>query len=155
VAGDGQEVQIVCVTERHWHRLCAAIGHPEWTDDPLCANNAARLANRQVVRSRLEPVIASDSAASWVKRISDHGALCEHVRDIEEAWADERLLARGLVSGRTESGPGWAARMPVVSLARTESGPANGLAPAPALGADTDEVVRALAAGRGASAPSG
>jgi crotonobetainyl-CoA:carnitine CoA-transferase CaiB-like acyl-CoA transferase len=147
VAGDGREVQIVCVTERHWHRLCAAVGHPEWTDDPLCAANAARLANREVVRSRLEQVIASETAASWVKRISDHGALCEHVRDIEEAWADERLLTRGLVSGRTESGPGWAARMPVVSLARSESSQANGLAQAPALGADTEQVIRELAGG--------
>jgi crotonobetainyl-CoA:carnitine CoA-transferase CaiB-like acyl-CoA transferase len=149
VAGDGREVQIVCVTERHWHRLCAALGHPEWTDDPVCADNTARLANRDEVRARIERVIASDSAASWVTQISEQGALCEHVRDIEEAWADERLTTRGLVSSRIERGQGWAARMPVVSLARSEFGECNGPAQAPALGADTDEVLRELAAGPG------
>jgi crotonobetainyl-CoA:carnitine CoA-transferase CaiB-like acyl-CoA transferase len=109
----------------------------------VCKDNKARLANRQIVHSRIEQVIASDSAASWVRRISEHGALGEHVRDIEEAWADDRLVARGLVSGEPEHGSGWAARMPLVSLARHADHP-QALAPAPALGADTDAVTQEL-----------
>src|SRR5437763_11464009 len=41
VASDGREVQVVCVTERHWRRLCEAVGHPEWVDDPVSADNTA------------------------------------------------------------------------------------------------------------------
>ncbi|MFL5823392.1 MAG: CaiB/BaiF CoA transferase family protein [Solirubrobacteraceae bacterium] len=144
VAGDGQEVQVVCVTERHWRRLCSALGHPEWTEDPRLLDNATRLSNRAEVRSRIEQVISTDTAASWVTRISDQGALCEHVRDIEDAWADERLSARGLVSYESEGGPGWTARIPAVSLARGGSGGPDTLAPAPTLGADTDAVAREL-----------
>ena len=144
VASDGHELQIMCITERHWRRLCAALDHPEWVDDPLCKDNKARLANRRIVHSRIEQVIASDSAASWVRRISEGGALGEHVRDIEEAWADERLVTRGLVSGEPEHGSGWAARMPVVSLVRHAPDHPQALAPAPALGADTDTVTREL-----------
>jgi crotonobetainyl-CoA:carnitine CoA-transferase CaiB-like acyl-CoA transferase len=142
VAGDGREIQIVCVTERHWRRLCLALGHSEWAEDPAYQDNAARLANRDLVHARVAQVIGTDSAAAWVKRISDEGALCEHVRDIEEAWADERLAARGLASQEPERGPGWSARIPTVSLVRNASEP---LAPAPELGAHTDEVVRELA----------
>ena len=29
-ARDGGEVQIVCVTERHWRGLCEALDRPEW-----------------------------------------------------------------------------------------------------------------------------
>jgi crotonobetainyl-CoA:carnitine CoA-transferase CaiB-like acyl-CoA transferase len=141
VAGDGREVQVVCVTERHWRRLCAAVGHPEWLEDPDFQDNKARLANRDLVHSRLAQVIASDTASSWVQRISEGGGLCEHVRDIEEAWSDERLVARGLASREVEGGPGWSARIPTVSLAGREAGP---LAPAPALGAHTSEVVSEL-----------
>jgi crotonobetainyl-CoA:carnitine CoA-transferase CaiB-like acyl-CoA transferase len=145
VASDQREVQIVCVTERHWRRLCAALDHPEWVEDPSCLDNAARLANRDQVHSRLAEAIASDTAAAWVQRISDHGALCEHVRDIEEAWADERLAARGLASREPSGGPGWAARMPTVSLAGRRSAAASNLTPAPTLGADTDAVLHELA----------
>jgi crotonobetainyl-CoA:carnitine CoA-transferase CaiB-like acyl-CoA transferase len=141
LAGDGREVQVVCVTERHWRRLCLALEHPEWIDDHACRNNSARLDNRDLVHSRVAQVIASDTAASWVTRISDEGALCEHVRDIEEVWADDRLAARGLASLEPEGGPGWSARIPTVSLVRNASEP---LAPAPALGADTEAVVREL-----------
>jgi crotonobetainyl-CoA:carnitine CoA-transferase CaiB-like acyl-CoA transferase len=144
VASDGREVQIVCVTERHWRRLCQALERPEWTEDAACRNNEARLAHRDLVHSRLAEVIGSDTAEAWVQRISDHGALCEHVRDIAEAWADDRLAARGLASLEPEAGPGWSARIPTVSLVRSASEP---LAPAPALGAHTEALTRELERG--------
>jgi CoA:oxalate CoA-transferase len=149
VAADGREVQIVCVTERHWRRLCTALGQPGWIDDPRFRDNQARLANRELVRSRLVEAIAADTAEAWVSRISEHGALCEHVRDIEEAWADERLVARGLVSRQAEAGRGWSARIPTVSLVGQAGQP---LAPAPALGGDTEAVIRELDSG---AAPGG
>jgi crotonobetainyl-CoA:carnitine CoA-transferase CaiB-like acyl-CoA transferase len=140
-ASDGREVQVVCVTERHWRGLCEALGRPEWVEDPQSSDNAARLANRGLIRARVEREIASDTAASWVERISSHGAICEHVRDIEEAWADERLRARGLVgdaNGRQE----WARRIPLISLARHPPDAADRtLTQAPALGADTGAVL--------------
>jgi crotonobetainyl-CoA:carnitine CoA-transferase CaiB-like acyl-CoA transferase len=142
--GDGREVQIVCVTERHWHALCTALGHLEWLDDPLCHDNAARLAHREEVHARIEGAVISDTADTWVKRISQHGALCEHVRDIADAWADDRLVDRDLASAEMVAGPDWTARMPMVSLARAAPGQARPLAPAPDLGADTDAVGRAL-----------
>ncbi len=141
IASDGLEVQIVCVTERHWRGLCAALDRPEWIEDPLSADNSARLANRKLMRERLAAVIATDTAASWVQRISSRGAICEHVRDIEDAWSDERLIARGLVAD-AGTGPAWAARLPLISLAR---GQRDGGQRAPELGADTEAVRRTLA----------
>ena len=144
VAGDGCEVQIMCVTERHWHRLCEALEHPEWIDDPASASNSARIANRDEVRARIARVIASDTAERWVTRISAKGGLCERVRDIEDAWADERLRERGLVREAADA-PTWAERMPLVSLARTGALPPGPLPAAPALGADTDSLAGELA----------
>lgn len=141
VAGDGGQIQIVCVTERHWRALCAALEHPEWVDDPACADNAARLANRELVRTRIAETIASDTAEAWVTRISEHGAICERVRGLEEAWADERLVARGLVAEAADGAP---CALPLVSLARTVTGGAGPLPPAPSLGADTEAVLRNL-----------
>lgn len=136
---DGAEVQIICVTERHWEALCEALGHPEWTEDPAFADNGARIANRQLVRDRIAAVVESGTALEWVERISSRGAICEHVRDIDDAWRDERLRARGLV-GRLADDPPWASRMPLVSLAHESAT----LEPAPRLGADTEAVLRKL-----------
>jgi crotonobetainyl-CoA:carnitine CoA-transferase CaiB-like acyl-CoA transferase len=142
-ARDGAEVQIVCVTERHWRALCEALGRPEWLDDPRSLDNSARLTNRELIRAWLADAIASEPASTWVARISAHGAICEHVRDIEEAWSDARLVERGLV-GRASERPAWAARMPFVSLARASRVPEETLAAAPDLGADTEAVAREL-----------
>ena len=147
VAGDGREIQLVCVTERHWRALCSVLGRPDWAEDPGFGNNAARLANRSRLHAMLAEVIASDAADAWVDRISAGGAICEHVRDIEEAWADDRLLARGVVGELDATAP-LARRMPVVSLVRDRGLPGRDggsvLPPAPALGADTEAVAAEL-----------
>jgi crotonobetainyl-CoA:carnitine CoA-transferase CaiB-like acyl-CoA transferase len=91
----------------------------------------------------VEREIASDTAAAWVQRISEHGAICEHVRDIEEAWADERLLARNLLADAAGA-PAWATRIPLMSLARGRDGAERRIAPAPELGADTEAVAGEL-----------
>jgi crotonobetainyl-CoA:carnitine CoA-transferase CaiB-like acyl-CoA transferase len=143
VAGDGKEVQIICVTERHWRALCEALGHPEWADDPAFVDSGARIVNRQLVRERIAEVVGTAPASHWVEEIAGHGAICEHVREIEEAWSDERLVNRGLV-GKAPGDAEWAARMPLVSLARTNVEPPVKLPAAPGLGADTDAVSREL-----------
>lgn len=140
-ASDGEHVQIVAVNERHWHGLCAALGHPEWREDPRCADEAVRLANRAHVHGLIEDVIATRPAAEWVERIAAAGAFCERVRAPEEAWADPLLAERGL-AGRLDGEGFGGAPFPVVSLARTAD--PGSLAPGPALGQHTEAVLREL-----------
>jgi crotonobetainyl-CoA:carnitine CoA-transferase CaiB-like acyl-CoA transferase len=136
---DGEHVQVVALNERHWGAVCTALDHPEWLDDPRCAGNDSRMANRGVVNERIGEVIATRPAREWVERIGRAGGLCERVREIEEAWADPLLAERGLV-GRMPDGT----TLPLVSLARTADQPA--LAPAPALGQHTEAVLKELVA---------
>jgi crotonobetainyl-CoA:carnitine CoA-transferase CaiB-like acyl-CoA transferase len=139
---DGEYLQVVAVNERHWEALCTALGHPEWLEDDRCADNAARVANRQLVNERIQEVIATSTAQDWVKRISRTGGLCERVREIEEAWANPLLAERGLV-GRPEGEGYGGISLPLVSLARTAD--PHALALGPALGEHTDAVLRELA----------
>jgi crotonobetainyl-CoA:carnitine CoA-transferase CaiB-like acyl-CoA transferase len=135
---DGEQLQVVAVNERHWQALCAALEHPEWLDDPRLVDNEARVANRALVNERIREAIATDTAARWAERISRAGGLCERVREIEEAWSDPLLAARGLV-GRAGAG----VPLPLISLARTAD--PDGLSPGPALGEHTAAVLRELA----------
>jgi crotonobetainyl-CoA:carnitine CoA-transferase CaiB-like acyl-CoA transferase len=142
-AADEEYVQIVAVNERHWEALCTALDHPEWLDDDRCADNAARVGNRRLVNERIQAVIATSTAQDWLDRIARAGGFCERVREIEEAWADPLLAARGLVGRPAGEGYGDVS-FPLVSLARTADPQA--LALGPALGEHTDAVLRELTA---------
>jgi crotonobetainyl-CoA:carnitine CoA-transferase CaiB-like acyl-CoA transferase len=136
-ASDGEHVQVIALHEGHWQALCAALDRPEWLDDPLCAGNDARLANRELVNGRLAEVIATAPADDWVERINDAGGMCERLRSLGDGWRDPLLADRGLV-GELDGGP-FDFPLPVVSLARPKR-----LVPGPALGQHTDEVLAEL-----------
>ncbi|HEX8075446.1 MAG TPA: CoA transferase [Thermoleophilaceae bacterium] len=138
---DDRFVQVVAVNERHWEALCAALDRPEWLDDDRCADNAARVANRRLVNERIGEAIATGTARDWVERITRAGGLCERVREIEEAWADPLLAARGLV-GRPADWAYGDLSLPLVSLARGAD--PHALALGPALGEHTEAVLREL-----------
>lgn len=133
---DGEWLQLVAVNQRHWEALCRALEHPEWLDDPRCADNEARLANRAFVNERIRSVIATRTVQEWVDRISQAGGLCERVREVEEAWADPLLAERGLVGSAGDLS------LPLVTLARAAD--PHALASGPALGEHTEAVLREL-----------
>lgn len=137
-AADGEHVQVIALTEPHWRALCVALGHPEWVEDPRCADNAARLANRDLVHGRIAEVIATRPADDWVQVIARAGGMAERVRGVDEAWRDPRLTERGLLGRLAESTPGGFP-LPVVSLARTVD--PGGLARGPRLGEHTEAVL--------------
>jgi formyl-CoA transferase len=135
-AADGGFVQVVALHERHWEGICDALGRREWLEDPRCAGNDARLANRALVHERIAEAVATAPAGAWVDRINAAGGMCERVRGLGEAWADPLLTDRGLL-GRLDGQP-----LPVVSLARTADPGA--LVPAPGLGEHTEAVLAEL-----------
>ena len=136
-AADGAHVQVVALHARHWAGLCAALGKPEWRDDPRFATDPARLENREAVHDGIAEVIATAPADEWVERINGAGGMCERLRSLGDAWRDPLLAERGLV-GKVEGSP-FDFPLPVVSLARPTT-----LKPGPSLGEHTDEVLAAL-----------
>jgi glutaryl-CoA transferase len=140
-ASEGRHLLVIAVTEDHWRAVCAALGHPEWIDDPRCADNAARLANRELVHGWIRDVIASDTVDHWVTVISAAGAICAPVREIDDAWSDPRLIQRDLLARLAKAGFDSFA-LPVMSLARCVDAAA--LTPGPRLGQHSAEVLREL-----------
>jgi len=90
-------LQVVAYNERQWRAVCQALEQPAWVEDPRSADAAARLAHREVVHERLAAVLAAHPTAHWVAAIRAAGGLAEPVRDVDEAWRDEEIRARGLL----------------------------------------------------------
>jgi crotonobetainyl-CoA:carnitine CoA-transferase CaiB-like acyl-CoA transferase len=138
---DGVHVQVIALTEDHWRAICAALGHPDWADDPRCRDNEARLANRDLVNGLIREVVATHTAEHWVDAITNAGGLCVRVKEIDDAWSAPRLVRRGLLGTIGAAGFDSFA-VPVMSLARSAD-PAT-LEPGPTLGQHSEAVLREL-----------
>ena len=131
---------IMCNKEKFWPALCEAVERPEWADDPAFATFAVRLEHRERVSAMLDEVLRTRPTAEWLARFA--GAVpAAPVNDV--AAALESPLVRD--EGRLLEVP-HPARGTIRMLANPVKvpGEAPPARPAPALGADTDDILHSL-----------
>jgi crotonobetainyl-CoA:carnitine CoA-transferase CaiB-like acyl-CoA transferase len=90
-------VVVAARDEKFWRNLCDAIGRPDLKDDPRTFDNGARVANREFVVNTLEAIFAAQTRAHWLAILDRHDIPNAPVNDIAEVFADEQVLARGMV----------------------------------------------------------
>ena len=83
--------------EREWPLLAPAIGHPEWTHDPLFATPAARLQNAAVLTAMLDELFASEPWEHWNAVLSAAGVTFGIVGRITDHADDPQVNANGLL----------------------------------------------------------
>ena len=128
-ASDGKYLAVGALEPKFWQVLCEALGVPELVPSQLDPDRQEEMA------SRLEEIFLTRSRDEWMAALGGLEACVAPVKDVPEAVADPQLVHRGMVAeaGGRLVGPG-----PLVKV----SGHARGrLAPAPALGEHTDEVL--------------
>ncbi len=84
--------------QKLWVRLCEALASPGLVDDPQFATIQLRMANRDALQVQLEAVLAGDTTATWVERITAKGVPCGPINNIAEALDDPHLAARGYLA---------------------------------------------------------
>lgn len=77
-------------------RFCEAAGHSEWASDPRFADNAARVANRDVLVPLLRQVTVERTRADWMQRLQAAGVPCGPINDIADVFDDAQVKARGM-----------------------------------------------------------
>lgn len=138
-AADGKYVTIMSHDQSQWPRLCRALGHPEWIDDPRYATLAKRVKSRNEVHDLVAGAIATATSAHWDERFAAERVPFAPVNDYHDALTNTHIKERGLVidvehpkSGRIKLvGPPWHSSIPNPPLT----------AP-PVLGADREEVLQ-------------
>ena len=123
-----------------WPALCRAMERPEWIDDPLMRDFAARYENRDEVVRRLEAVFLTRTTEAWLERLA--GVLpCAPVNDVAGALASDFAERRRMVQevAHPERGTMRMVRQPI-----TVDGAVMPRHAAPALGADTAAILTEL-----------
>ena len=133
-------VVVAARDEKFWRNLCDAVGRPDLKDDPRTKDNAARVENRDFVVSTLEEMFAIRSKDEWLEVLDRHDIPNAPVNDIAEVFADDQVLARGMVQTYEHPTVG-AVRYPPSPV--KFSGWENSNEPAPMLGEHTAMVLAA------------
>jgi crotonobetainyl-CoA:carnitine CoA-transferase CaiB-like acyl-CoA transferase len=121
--------------------LCGALGHPEWARDPDFATNSARVLHRSRLMEAIGAILRERSTAHWLTVLGAAGAPCAAVNSIAEAFADPRVVGRGLRMDLPHARCGSAPS--VRSPLRLSETPPVYRSGAPALGEHTREVLSA------------
>lgn len=104
---DGRDIVISIQNEREWADFCRfVLRRPELLQDPRCANNAARVANRDFVDGVVAEVFASLPGAAMVDRLTEAQTAFGNVNSVHDLIEHPQLRTRRMpVNGRAVEVP--------------------------------------------------
>jgi crotonobetainyl-CoA:carnitine CoA-transferase CaiB-like acyl-CoA transferase len=88
-------VMVVAYFPDQWKKLCTLLNLPEIHDDPRFATNAARIANKEVLKQVLAPVFTQKGRAEWADLLGEAGIIAAPVRSHLEVVTDSELRGYG------------------------------------------------------------
>lgn len=142
-AGDGKGLLIAAGNDRLWALLCQGMGLEELRDDPRFATADKRVENRETLTSLLQEELLKRPRDDWLERLRALGFPCGPVYTMDEIFADEQVLHRGMLVEMEHPKAGKIKQIgPVIKFSET---PSELTLPPPELGADTEMVLRDIA----------
>jgi crotonobetainyl-CoA:carnitine CoA-transferase CaiB-like acyl-CoA transferase len=142
-ASDGYFI-VACLTNAFFKRLCKAVGHEEWLDDPRFASNSIRCEkdNREAIVGLLQDIFRGNTCEYWIRRCTDFDIPACRVNGLKDMFEMEQLKAIGSVAEWEHPTQGKFRTMNVpIHLSET---PGSLRIPPPRLAEHTDEVLRQL-----------
>ena len=141
LARDGKYVNLAVASARDWEVFCRQVlERPDLLEDPRFATNEGRRTNRAELEATVEGLIAEQDAAHWLERLRAAGLPYGEVRGMAEVLAHPQVAARRMIR-EIESPVG---RVPAVASALHLSASPARYERVPALGGDTEAVLREL-----------
>jgi formyl-CoA transferase len=132
-------INIATTGQKMWERLCHTIGAADLIERPAYRSSSGRSDNRDALNAEIDRHLAGASGAEWIERLNRAGVPCGPIYAIDEVFADPQVEHLGIArSVRTADGALRLVGQPI-SLSRT---PSEIVAPPPALGQHSEEVLR-------------
>ncbi|MBI4529697.1 MAG: CoA transferase [Deltaproteobacteria bacterium] len=141
LARNGEYVNLAVASARDWEVFCReVIEHPELLEDPRFSTVEARRKNRAVLEETFEKIFLERDHTEWLERLKTAELPYGEVRGIGKVLAHPQALARRMI--READSP--VGRVPVIATAlRMSESPAR-YDRIPALGEDTEAILREL-----------
>ncbi len=136
-AGDGW-IMFCCQTQKFWERVAECLGHPEWIEDPRFLKVEDRRANRALVQDTMEAVLKTKPVAHWMEKFGGYVPAAP-VYDIAQALDNPYVHEIEMVYA--EDHPDMEGDIRLLSSPYKLNGQRLKGGIAPALGADTDELL--------------
>ncbi|MBI3964661.1 MAG: CoA transferase, partial [Chloroflexi bacterium] len=133
-------VAISANQDKFFRKLCQAVGHAEWVDDPRFKERSQRVAHRDDLRSLLEETLRTRTTKEWMVVFREYGLAAGPIQTLDQVAVDPQVLHNGMVFPIDHPKCG-----PVRMLGTPVHFPGQDFAtyrPPPALGEHTDEVLR-------------
>jgi crotonobetainyl-CoA:carnitine CoA-transferase CaiB-like acyl-CoA transferase/energy-converting hydrogenase Eha subunit C len=132
---------ILCGNDGQFARLMQVLGLPDLASDARFASNGDRLRERTALVAAMAPILARRTRADWIAQLDAVGVPCAPILDMAEALVDPQVVHRGLVIEQAAS-DGQPLRQ-IGNPIRLSGTPIAYGRPAPALGADTEAILKA------------
>lgn len=123
-----------------FERFCKAFGLEELVGDARFATNAARVQNRDLVTTTLQPLLKRETTEWWVARLEALKISCGPINTLKDVFADPQIKARGVVQEMVHSS--GATVKVIANPVRLSETPADYRLPPPLLGEHTVAVLR-------------
>ena len=123
--------------------LCEVIGAAQLASDPRFSTNVLRTENAELLKERLEAMLATRSSAAWLLDLEQAGVPCGPLNDVGQVLADRQVQARNMVV-HAPDGDGGQITMAgnPIKLSGVADPPTRG--PAPDLDADRARILSEL-----------
>ncbi len=134
---------IMCNKEKFWRILCDALGKPEWKSDARYVNASQRLANRDQLNIQLDDSLRTRTTAEWLAHLGGRVPAAP-IYDVGQALENPFVaVIGGIHSYALANGSEYRMVAPPIRTAGVDA-PRNA---APALGADTNALLRGIGIG--------
>ena len=81
-------VLITAGDQHHWHRVCNALGKPEWLEDPRFTTRHARGENGEVVQQAMQELLSNMTMKEAIAHFTNHDVTAAPVNSIAQAAQD-------------------------------------------------------------------
>jgi CoA:oxalate CoA-transferase len=136
------EIMVAVGNDGLWKKFCTELGIQELIEDERFVTNPKRLENYETLRPMIAEKMASESTATWYKRLTEAGVPCGPINNIEMLTKDEQVISRDMIV-EIEHKIAGVTHIPGVPIKMSETQGAVRKA-APILGEDTTEILKSL-----------